>query len=187
MLHPNKEEARRATNLGGPLVTTHDPTARRIERMDKVTFESHLWQTLADRGAHFVLADATKRPISTAWQKVKPGIKAVLAHARAGKLVGVIPATLGCAVVDVDKGGVDVIAAIKKKAGRKPSRLGKNPARARLPSLVSVRHRRGQSPVGIASGQRRCEGRKRLRNPVGPIDGFGRPGDQLRHCEARKP
>lgn len=85
--------------------------------MNNVAPRPQLWQTLAARDAHFVLADAAKKPISAAWQKKKPSLKAVREHARAGGLVGVIPSSLGCSVVDVDVGGLAAVAAVKKTLG----------------------------------------------------------------------
>ena len=59
--------------------------------------------------AHFVLADSTKRPVHPAWQKQAPELSAVLAH---HGLIGVIPASLGAIVLDVDSGGESAAAAL---------------------------------------------------------------------------
>ena len=62
-------------------------------------------EALHERGAHFVLCRGDKRPLAVAWQQKRPDFAAVEEHAEAGGLVGVIPASLGCFVVDVDEGG----------------------------------------------------------------------------------
>ena len=61
-------------------------------------------EALHTRGAHFVLCRGDKQPLAVGWQKTRPGLAVVEAHAEAGGLVGVIPASLGCVVVDVDEG-----------------------------------------------------------------------------------
>ena len=63
--------------------------------------------TLHRAGAHLVLFDTeTKRPLWRGWSKREPGIKTVEQHLDRGNNagVGVIPRSLGCAVVDVDDG-----------------------------------------------------------------------------------
>lgn len=62
--------------------------------------------TLHGAGAHLVLFDTeTKRPLWRGWSKRWPGIKTVEQHLDRGNAgVGVIPRSLGCAVVDVDDG-----------------------------------------------------------------------------------
>ena len=77
----------------------HVPTCARAQ----VRAESAL-EALRDRGAHFVLHGPDKRPIAKAWQKNRPEFEAVVRHSKAGGLIGVIPASVGCAVVDVDEG-----------------------------------------------------------------------------------
>ena len=74
-------------------------------------------EALHVRGAHFVLAAADKRPIAREWQKMRPELAAVTAHAEAGELVGVIPASLGCFVVDVDEGGASGVEALQEALG----------------------------------------------------------------------
>ena len=56
--------------------------------------------------AHLVLIDTeTKRPIWRGWNERRPGIKTVEQHLECNNAgVGVIPRSLGCAVVDVDRG-----------------------------------------------------------------------------------
>ena len=57
------------------------------------------------RGAHFVLVRANKRAIKKGWQTTRPDFAHVERHARGNGLIGVVPASLGCFVVDVDEGG----------------------------------------------------------------------------------
>ena len=65
---------------------------------------SHLgaFQALYARGAQLVLCRANKKPLVLAWQKVRPDLSEMVAHAHAGGLVGAIPGSLWCCVVDVD-------------------------------------------------------------------------------------
>ena len=79
--------------------------------------EPRSWEALADRGAHFVLADATKRPIGTAWQKKPRPLTNVLEHVAKKLPVGVIPSSLGSVVIDVDEGGEAALAAVIEKLG----------------------------------------------------------------------
>ena len=74
-------------------------------------------EALHGRGAHFVLCHGDKRPLSREWQKKRPGCSEVKAHAEAGGLVGVIPASLGCVVVDVDEGGQGGVDAVVGACG----------------------------------------------------------------------
>ena len=76
------------------------------------------------RGAHFVLADVDKRPVSAGWQKKRPGLEAVKGHAAAGGLVGVVPASLGCVVVDVDEGGAAGVEALRGVLGDPVATVG---------------------------------------------------------------
>ena len=69
------------------------------------------------RGAHFVLAGTDKRPLAREWQKTPPDFAAVRAHAEVGGLVGVIPASVGCFVVDVDDGGAHGVEALQDTLG----------------------------------------------------------------------
>ena len=80
---------------------------------------SHLdaLQVLHARGAQFVLCRDNKHPLMAAWQKVQSDLSEVVAHARAGGLVGAIPGSLGCFVVDVDDGGSTGLAALREILG----------------------------------------------------------------------
>ena len=95
--------------------------------MNKLTPELQPWQTLAERGAHYVLCNPDKCAIAVAWQKKKPALRTVLAHARGGGLIGLVPASVGCVVIDIDEGGTAAAVAIKKSwaqaqsCGTKPS------------------------------------------------------------------
>ena len=70
---------------------------------------------LAERGAHFVLCGADKRPRARRWQEKAPALKVVLRHQG---LVGVVPASLGCVVIDVDEGGEQACADVVATLGR---------------------------------------------------------------------
>ena len=74
-------------------------------------------EALHSRGAHFLLAAVDKRPMAQGWQKTSADLAAVVAHAQAGGLVGVIPASLGCFVVDVDEGGTAGVEALQEALG----------------------------------------------------------------------
>ena len=85
--------------------------------MRNLTPEPSPWEVLAERGAHFVLCRPDKRALSNGWQKTKPSLEAVIAHARSAGHVGVIPWSLGCVVIDVDTGGTEAVEAVKKVLG----------------------------------------------------------------------
>ena len=74
------------------------------------------WGALHRRGAHFVLCRDDKRPLSAGWQKTRPDFAAVEEHAARG-LVGVIPGSVGCVVVDVDEGGAAGVEALRGVLG----------------------------------------------------------------------
>ena len=74
-------------------------------------------EALHEHGAHFVLAGQDKRPIAREWQKMRPELATVIAHAKADGLVGVIPASLDCFVVDVDEGGTSGVEALQEALG----------------------------------------------------------------------
>ena len=82
-------------------------------------------EALDKAGAHFVLCGADKRPKAKAWQKTRPPLDAVLRH---NGPVGVIPASLGCVVVDVDEGGEQAADEVIKRFGQP---LAKVPTRRR--------------------------------------------------------
>ena len=71
--------------------------------------------TLAEAGAHLVLCGADKRPKAKAWHKAPASLDAALRHKG---LVGVVPASLGCVVVDVDEGGDEARQAVISQLGR---------------------------------------------------------------------
>ena len=74
-------------------------------------------EALHGRGAHFVIVGPDKRPIGRGWQKTRPRFAAVEAHEGRGGLVGVIPGSLGCVVVDVDRGGQGGVDAVVRACG----------------------------------------------------------------------
>ena len=71
---------------------------------------------LHERGAHFVLCKADKSPITKAYQDPAnaPALAKVLAHRGP---VGVIPASLGCVVFDVDSGGQEAVDQLVRMMG----------------------------------------------------------------------
>ena len=69
---------------------------------------------LAEAGAHFVLCGADKRPKAKAWQKTPARLEAALGHKGP---VGVVPASLGCVVVDVDEGSAPAADAVITQLG----------------------------------------------------------------------
>ena len=72
---------------------------------------------LRERGAHFVLCRGDKRPLAREWRKKRPGFEAVKRHSAAGGLIGVVPASLDCVVVDVDEGGAAGVEALRGVLG----------------------------------------------------------------------
>ena len=57
---------------------------------------------LDEWNAHFVIADAQKKPLRNAWLDNAAPLKTVLAHAQGDGYVGIVPGKSGLAVVDVD-------------------------------------------------------------------------------------
>ena len=88
----------------------------RLRRRKDVETHTAL-EKLRARGAHFVLARPDKRPLSKGWQKTRPDFSNVEGHAKGGGLVGVIPASLKCFVVDIDEGGENGVAAVRGVLG----------------------------------------------------------------------
>ena len=99
-------------------MTTNNPTNKEgIERMQNLTHNTYPWKVLADRGAQFVLCRPDKRAVATGWQKTSPDLEAVIKHAQSPGHVGVIPASLGCTVIDVDEGGLPAFQAVAELLG----------------------------------------------------------------------
>ena len=69
--------------------------------------------TLAEHDAHFVLCRG-KRAFMKGWQDNPPPLEATLRHQ--GR-VGVIPASVGCIVVDIDRGGDEALAQTRDTLG----------------------------------------------------------------------
>ena len=69
-------------------------------------------RVLSDHGAHFVLTAPDKRPLMLGWQKTAPAFASVECHIADGGLVGVIPASIGAVVIDVDGGGTQGVDAV---------------------------------------------------------------------------
>ncbi|MCY4087674.1 MAG: phage/plasmid primase, P4 family [Actinomycetia bacterium] len=81
-------------------------------------------EALHRRSVHFVLCHSDKHPISKGWQKTRPSFAAVEAHAGRGGLIGVIPGSLGCVVVDVDEGGAAAVEALRVLLGDPIATIG---------------------------------------------------------------
>ena len=62
--------------------------------------------TLTGLGAHFTLCspDNPKRPVDKHWQRQRPSSAKVINHIRQGGAIGLIPASIDSAVLDVDSG-----------------------------------------------------------------------------------
>lgn len=58
---------------------------------------------LYDEGAHFVFADSNKKPIAKAWEQTRPTLKQTQTMYGRGYLIGLITASIGCLVIDIDK------------------------------------------------------------------------------------
>ena len=63
--------------------------------------EQQALERIHKRGGHLVLCHPDKRPLHKNWQHKPPALEAVLNHSGP---VGIIPASIGAVVVDVDKG-----------------------------------------------------------------------------------
>ena len=75
-------------------------------------------EALHARGAHFVLTATDKRPLWQAWQTARPDFSNVDRHAQGDGLVGVVPASLKCFVVDIDQGGENGVEAVRRILGK---------------------------------------------------------------------
>ena len=75
---------------------------------------------LAEAGAHLVICRPDKRPQASAWQKTPAPLDAALQHKGP---VGVVPASLGCVVIDIDQGGAEASEAVIATLGRPLARV----------------------------------------------------------------
>ena len=68
-------------------------------------------EKLADKGAHFVLCQYSKRPVQKGWQKRKPELSEITEwlDADTTNQVGIIPWSLGLTVLDVDEGNAELL------------------------------------------------------------------------------
>ena len=85
---------------------------------------------LFERGAHFVFAHDDKSPMWRAYTKLRPTLREVLEFTdrdspmyAKGRLLGILPASLGYSVLDVDKGDITRLLARSTYAACLPSRL----------------------------------------------------------------
>lgn len=76
-------------------------------------------KALAERGAHFVVAAADKRPLDKGWQRQGASVdRAIEAHADEQQLLGIIPASIDMTALDIDHGDADKIADFHPPAAR---------------------------------------------------------------------
>lgn len=73
-------------------------------------------------GAHLVLLDG-KKPIHKGWQQNKPPMADVSEHYINGGSIGIIPASVGCVVVDVDSNDGDLVSEVIDTIGKNPLTL----------------------------------------------------------------
>lgn len=73
-------------------------------------------------GAHLVLLDG-KKPIQKGWKDNKPPMSEVSNHYINGGSIGIIPASVGCVVVDVDSEDGDVVSETIDAIGKHPLTL----------------------------------------------------------------
>ena len=124
-----------------------------------------------------ILSYATRKKIAMekGWNENSPNLAAVIAHVRGGGLVGVVPWSLHLAVVDVDKGAEEAVAAVNKLVGA-PVASTESQREGGAPSLVPLRRREEGREVGMRRGWRRRAQRSWLRDLVGRDEGRGGPG-----------
>ena len=87
--------------------------------MDKIITENY--KTLKTFGGHFVLCERDKTALKgISWKRSPPSFNQIIEHLEGDRLVGIVPASLGCAVLDVDKGGKLSNLYIKNKLNKTP-------------------------------------------------------------------
>ena len=65
--------------------------------------DEHTAEGLCGLNAHMVLCRLNKRPLHSGWQRSSPSVHEVKAHLETDGLIGVIPASVGMVIVDVDR------------------------------------------------------------------------------------
>ena len=87
----------------GPTVKEGRPTFPSAKPGRQPPPDDPVWADLISQGAHLVRCNrGTKRPIGKSWQKHSPNTRAIARGIREGEAIGIVPTSLGCAVLDVD-------------------------------------------------------------------------------------
>ena len=90
--------------------------------------ERYTLSFLHEMGAHFVLCNRQKIPVTKGWQKpeTRPSVDTAWHHAERGHMLGIIPASLGLFVIDVDEGNPAFVTTLFDE-NEVPYRLVKTP------------------------------------------------------------
>ena len=85
-----------------------------MHKIQHPTYPLQAVPVLLEYGAQFVLCDhwgnrkadgsQSKKPVHRNWRQQRPGFVAVKDHITSGGLLGIVPSSLNCAVLDVDHG-----------------------------------------------------------------------------------
>ena len=85
-----------------------------MHKIQHPTYPLQAVPVLLEHGAQFVLCDhwgnrkadgsQSKKPVHRNWRQQRPGFVAVKDHITSGGLLGIVPSSLNCAVLDVDHG-----------------------------------------------------------------------------------
>ena len=85
-----------------------------MHKIQHPTYPLQAVPVLLEHGAQFVLCDhwghqkadgsQSKKPVHRNWRQQRPGFVAVKDHITSGGLLGIVPSSLDCAVLDVDHG-----------------------------------------------------------------------------------
>ena len=88
-----------------------------------IVYQLKALRELHHRGSHFVRCKPDKSPAERpGWQHRRPPLDSTLAHVQDGGLVGIIPASLNAAVLDVDTGDPERIANVWRPMVNLPTR-----------------------------------------------------------------
>ena len=109
---------------------------------------------LYSRGARFVQLDDGFTPQWKRWNAVRPSPRRIYEHFAAGRNIGIVPASIGFSVLDVDHGDP-----VRLAEAHEPSFFldSRTPGRAHLGYDV------GALIPGCHEGVRRCSGTARIR------------------------
>lgn len=90
-----------------PLNKTHgppEPEGTSIRASQDDSQDEALVHRLHADGAHFVIVDSDKKPTRRRWHRRRPKPERIVRHIKGGGYIGIIPASIGAAVLDVDDG-----------------------------------------------------------------------------------